>query len=379
MSWKEQVGALCFLSVAALGARAQWSDGFESYADGSPVEGQGGWQGWDGNNGFFSVVTSNQAGEGNQSLVVVAGADTVQPFSGYDSGKWELGCKVYLPRAFRGKTYFLLLNTYQDGGPYEFAVQLVFNGDSGMLECPCGSFTQTTVPLVLSAWTELRFVIDLDHDLVDVSYGATLLASYPWSSGTYGVSNFSQLSIAAFDLYPNVGSTPHVTEVYFDAFELVPFGGEVGTTYCYGDGSATTCPCFNFGGTGEGCANSTGAGAALVGLGSLSFGADDLACRVTGLIPNQPVLLFAALNAVAGGNGVVFGDGLRCAGGNVRRLGVRIPGPTGQADWGPGLNAAGGWTVGDTRRFQAWYRNPSGSPCGNGFNLSNGLEIVFEP
>jgi hypothetical protein len=41
------------------------------------------------------------------------------------------------------------------------------------------------------------------------------------------------------------------------------------------------------------------------------------------------------------------------------------------------LVAANGWQAGATRRFQAWYRDPSGSPCGSQFNLSQGLEISF--
>jgi hypothetical protein len=34
---------------------------------------------------------------------------------------------------------------------------------------------------------------------------------------------------------------------------------------------------------------------------------------------------------------------------------------------------------GDIRRYQAWFRDPFGGPCGSGFNLSNGYEIVWLP
>lgn len=111
-------------------------------------------------------------------------------------------------------------------------------------------------------------------------------------------------------------------------------------------------------------------------FGSDSVAIDDLVLYASNLLPSQSALLFAGLNAVNGGNGAVFGDGLRCAGGSVVRLGVVSPDLNGAASWGPGLGAAGGWGAGDTRRFQAWYRDPGG-PCGAGFNLTNGWEIAF--
>lgn len=153
----------------------------------------------------------------------------------------------------------------------------------------------------------------------------------------------------------------------------------IGTAYCFGDGSGAICPCLNNGDTGQGCANSTGSGATLAGAGSTNASADDLVFTSSNLLPNQPALLFAGLNAVNDGNGMAFGDGLHCAGGNVVRLGVEFPNAQGLASWGPGLAEEGGWNPGDMRRFQVWYRNASGSPCGTGVNLSHGVEVTFTP
>ena len=97
------------------------------------------------------------------------------------------------------------------------------------------------------------------------------------------------------------------------------------------------------------------------------------------LRPGQPALLFAGLNAVNGGLGVPFGDGLRCVGGGVLRLGVRTPDRAGAATGGAGRAARGGFEAGDRRRLQVWYRDPVGIPCGSRFNLTPGRELVFIP
>jgi len=153
-----------------------------------------------------------------------------------------------------------------------------------------------------------------------------------------------------------------------------------GTVYCAGDGSAWPCPCGNTGGPGEGCANSTGAGATLRAFGSPSVSADDLGFAATGLLAGQPALLFVGNNALNGGMGTPFGDGLRCVGGAVRRLVLRIPDATGAARWEAGLpSLVGGWAAGDVKRFQVWYADPVGGPCSSQVNLSSALEVAFLP
>lgn len=166
--------------------------------------------------------------------------------------------------------------------------------------------------------------------------------------------------------------SPHFT---FGMIGTVTVQDAPGTSYC--DCPMVSAPCGNPGGAGEGCMNSTGVGGKLSAVGTPSAGADDLQFNAVGLRPNQPALLFAGLNQVNSGMGLTFGDGLRCAGGSVVRLGVSVPDASGAASWGPGLGAQGGWNAGDTRRFQAWYRDPVTGPCTTGFNLSNGYEVTF--
>ena len=99
-----------------------------------------------------------------------------------------------------------------------------------------------------------------------------------------------------------------------------------------------------------------------------------------GLLISQAALLFTGTSRIQSGAGLPFGDGLRCAGGQIRRLGVRLPGPDGAADWDfGGLASGNGWSAGEVRTYQVWYRDSNSSPCGSGYNLTNGLEVTFQP
>lgn len=151
------------------------------------------------------------------------------------------------------------------------------------------------------------------------------------------------------------------------------------TSLCFGDGSGAACPCGNGGAVGEGCVNSAGRGAVLAASGSTSVAADDLAFQMVQGPGPSPALLFVGTQQVSGGSGIAFGDGLRCAGGSIRRLSVQVLDASGSASWAAGLAARGEWTAGDVRVFQSWYRDVLGSPCGAQFNTSQALAVVFQP
>ncbi|HIG12670.1 MAG: hypothetical protein ABGY71_09425 [bacterium] len=179
-------------------------------------------------------------------------------------------------------------------------------------------------------------------------------------------------------LQSGVFTTGHGYE--FDAIVFDTPRLEPGTAYCLGDGLGTACPCANNndGSNGDaGCANGVNpGGAALTGSGDAIVSADTVVLTATGVQPNQPGLFFRADNAVNLGAGNPFGDGLRCAGGSLVRLGIVVADTAGVATSTAGVGA--GLLGGDIRRYQYWYRNPAGSPCGASFNLSNGYEIAWQ-
>jgi len=149
-----------------------------------------------------------------------------------------------------------------------------------------------------------------------------------------------------------------------------------GTSFCAGDGSGATCPCGNLGGAGEGCANSAGSGATLVAAGSANVALDDISFSLAQGPAGVPAIVFSGALQTGGGSGVLFGDGLRCAGGAIQRLDTVFLDGTGSGVWGPGLAPQAGWMPGDTRYLQGWFRDNVG-PCGSGFNTTNGLIVDF--
>lgn len=144
--------------------------------------------------------------------------------------------------------------------------------------------------------------------------------------------------------------------------------------YCVG----YNCPC-GLDDWGAGCANSTGSGAQLIAGGTYSVSADNLTFHGSNLTAGGTAILFSGRSWVLSGLGVPFGNGLRCIGGGVVRLGIRVPGPAWNATWGPGLIAANGWIQDEHRYFQVWYRDPQGGACSSQFNTTNGYQLKFTP
>lgn len=153
-----------------------------------------------------------------------------------------------------------------------------------------------------------------------------------------------------------------------------------GDGYCFGDGSAgAACPCGNTGSTGHGCANSSvAAGARLEGSGAASLSADSLLLTGSGMT-NSSALYFQGTAQVA----FPFGDGLRCAGGAVVRLGTK-QNSGGSSQWpgagDPTVSQRGGVASSGLRHYQIWYRNADPAYCTSStFNLSNGYSVLWAP
>ncbi len=158
----------------------------------------------------------------------------------------------------------------------------------------------------------------------------------------------------------------------------------VGTAYCAGDGSATACPCGNFGSLGSGCASSISAqGGHLFAIGTPSVSADSLVLRGEGMSQSFATY-FQGTAQTDGGLGLVFGDGLVCAGGTVIRLGAKLS-PGGISSYpavgDQPVSVRGQIPVGGgvTRAYQGWYRSAAPFCTPSTFNFTNGILVAWQP
>ena len=115
-----------------------------------------------------------------------------------------------------------------------------------------------------------------------------------------------------------------------------------------------------------------------------SVGADTLVLGGSG-VPNGPGLYYQAVNQLGGGNGVLFGDGIRCIGGTVIRLGIvtaagnasSYPSPNPPAVNAIPISVKGFNLAGDVRNYQLWYRDSPSFCTAAVFNLTNAAQVTW--
>ncbi len=156
-----------------------------------------------------------------------------------------------------------------------------------------------------------------------------------------------------------------------------------GVPFCFGDGSGTACPCGNASpvGADSGCVNSLGTASTLRAAGFASLSADTLELRGE-MMPNSSALYFQGTQDQNFGAGLAFGDGLRCCGGSIVRIGTKSN--AGGASSYPGIGdptvaLRGGISAPGVRYYQVWYRNAANFCAPQTFNLTNGLVVTWSP
>jgi PEP-CTERM motif len=210
------LAAVCVM-VTSGSARADWTEGFESYANGTLLQGVGGWKGWDNSPAAAGTVTNVRAHTGTNSVVVGAPGDAVRTFTpGEYTSTVDLRVWMWLgANDHTTDTYFIVNNRYNDGGPYTWTSQLNFrdvgaNAGTVTAEANGGG---GSLPIAYDQWAEIRIIWTDSTNTQQTFYNGTLLATGTWTVGAPSATD--PRDIGAVDLF-TAGSTS-----YFDDFQLL--------------------------------------------------------------------------------------------------------------------------------------------------------------
>lgn len=357
--------------LACLGASntavAQWTDGFESYAAGTPIEGQGGWESWTGAVNYpYNTVDGSMAFSGSRSLRVVGsgGACAFCSDTTYElptpitTGSWSLTVWQYVPSSFSGQSYFLGLNDYaQPAGPYSWALQAHVESASARFTVDAlgtGTNHAGPQPIGFDRWVPIEVELSPATRDIAVSYDGVLMRTAVYT----GPSAFD-----AIDLFPGTDLT---SAIHYDDFSLER-RSTVGTRFC------TAVP------------NSTGEFATITGVGSDVAANNNLTLEVNSLPQGSNGFFFTSQqrNIVASpGNSVgniciasfaigrYDGDILNSGSGGFVSLSLDLT----MTPLQPGGPVA--ILPGDTWYWQYWYRDTS--PGGAISNFSTALCVEFQ-
>lgn len=200
------------ITAAPTARAAAYSETFDGYAAGSQLHGVNGWRGWDNTPGAGAQVSNAFAFSGLNSVAIAGGSDLVQTFSSVNSGIWSFSMMNYTPSTSTGESYIILLNTYNDGGPYSWSLQTRLNMATGEVISDNGGGAKA--PLIRDQWVPFRADINLDANEVSEYYNNQLVATYRWRDPADAN---SAAALGAVDLYGNSAGA-----VYYDSISLVP-------------------------------------------------------------------------------------------------------------------------------------------------------------
>ncbi len=241
-----------------------WSDSFDSYAIGSQLIGQGGFEGWPGYPANHpTTLVTNRTTLGSKAFAFSGPAscrfalanpgaapatdqsDIVRPFA-ITGGHWMFRIKTLMPSgAVASGTpsapYIMLLSTYP---AMAWSVQVHFEKNLGRVladrvagpDGSGGGLADPPIALVLDQWVELAVDIDLDaapHGRYSVMYGGTPVIT----GGDWSLSGAPPFTLQALNLYD-----AKIDSFFVDDASLSP----VVNTPCYPNcDQSTTAPCLN--------------------------------------------------------------------------------------------------------------------------------------
>lgn len=364
--------ALLTAFALAPAANAQFSDNFDSYAAGSQLESQGGWEHWQRcggafNNAFVTASTAQSTSGANSASMMGAPAgicpdcsDTIHELGGpYSTGQWTITMQTYIDSASfsTGDAYVIFLDGYDDCDAtlLSWASQTHFQASTGMIVTDnLGGMIPTggDQAIMFDAWAEYRLEIDLDTDTFKNFYNGVEMFEGPWAG-----------DLAAIDLY----SPDDTSEWLVDDLSVEPgIVGNLGVTYCMAAN------------------NSTGTFATMSAFGSSVASVNNVTITASN-VPNNQFGIFVVSDTTGFVPGVGgTSNGNLCLGGGIGRYSnpgeIVSSGSAGEFSFTIDTSAirrpanSVPALPGQTWFFQAWFRDG----VGLGSNFTEGLGITFQ-
>jgi CHRD domain len=195
-------------------------------------------------------------------------------------------------------------------------------------------------------------------------------------TGTASLTASQVTALLAGNIYTNIHSTVFPNGEIRGQLNVIP----AITTICIGDGTGGTCPCSNqsLPGNNEGCLHSGGVGGKLVASGGTSITCDTLSLSASQMLGANSIFIQGS-NVPVGP--FAFGDGLRCIGGTLRRLGV-VPVSGGNASLGTSGTTpihTLGQVIPGSYGYQVYFRDPQSFCTSLTYNITNGVQVTWVP
>ncbi len=215
--------ALSLMAAPGVVQAQFFSDSFDSYAAGSTIAGQGGWETWANDPTANAVVVNSHSSSPPNSLDVSGTADIVHQFAGLTTGRWIFKTQTYLPSSQQGDLFLVILNRYDGAGCMgtgcNWSVQLdlcqsgctVLGVNPGFATSMGGTdFPGTgSTPLVTDRWVEVEIEIDLDANQYSIWYNNVLLDTLPWTAT-------GDINIGAINVFSFASSESYIDDVVLD-------------------------------------------------------------------------------------------------------------------------------------------------------------------
>jgi len=179
---------------------------FDSYAVGSNMNGQGGWEDWSGPTAAGGIVSLVKTVDSDNVIDISGGSDLCYDQMDYTSGVVSFSINQYIPSTSTGTTYLILLNEHL--AVPSWAMQLSFNLGTGIVQADQDD-SLGTFSILTDQWAAIEANIDLDNNTVKVYYEGTLIRNGEWVAAPKTV------QLTTLDLFANGADA-----VYYDDFAV---------------------------------------------------------------------------------------------------------------------------------------------------------------